>query len=139
MYTVSQVLVIGCLRHILEIHMTRQRNDTHSTEFGLWLRNQKSLDQKHGYLATNLDYIWGNYNKLKWMMIEEKRWMAPLRQSQKDLIEVLDQCCKKDPMYEGFHLLQFERTSPDDGRIFWDEKEISREELLQLLSFRTTL
>jgi hypothetical protein len=118
---------------------TRQRLDGTSTEFGLWLRKQKSLDQKYGYLATNLDYIWGNYNQLKWMMIEEKRWKAPLRQAQRDLIEVLDQSCKQDPMYEGFHLLQFERTSPEDGRIWWDEKEITKEELLQLLSFRVSL
>lgn len=115
--------------------MTRQRNDSHSTEFGIWLRKQRQIDQKLGYLTTNLDYIWGNYNKQKWMLIEEKRYGNPLRQAQKDMFELVDECCKTDSRYKGFHVLQFENTSPEDGRIIWDGNEISKQQLLRLLTF----
>ena len=115
--------------------MTRKRLDTHSTEFGLWLRSQKQLDQRLGYLTTNLDYIWGNYNKQKWMLIEEKRYGSALRQAQMDMIELVDKCCRADPRYQGFHFLQFENTSPDDGGMFWDNMPISKQNLLRLLTF----
>lgn len=115
--------------------MTRQRLDSHSTEFGLWLRQQKELDQRFGYLTTNLDFIWGNYNKQKWMLIEEKRYGAKLRQAQLDMIELVDKCCRADPRYQGFHLLTFSGTSPEDGVIYWDDKEVSKEQLTKLLSF----
>ena len=115
--------------------MTKQRYDSHSTEFGLWLRSQRALGTKLGFVATNLDYIWGNYDKKKWMLIEEKRWQAPLRHAQKQLIDLVDNCCNTDPMYQGFALLQFERTSPEDGRIYWNNTEIDRDQLLKRLAF----
>lgn len=117
--------------------MTRKRIDNHSTEFGLWLRDQPSLQQRLGYLATNLDFIWGNYNKQKWMLIEEKRYGSGLRQAQLDLIEMVDKCCKADPRYQGFHLLQFENTSPLDGGIFWDGKKVTIGQLIKILEFES--
>ncbi|OGC90206.1 MAG: hypothetical protein A2W25_15490 [candidate division Zixibacteria bacterium RBG_16_53_22] len=36
--------------------------------------------------------------------------------------------------YGGFLLIQFENTSPNDGKIFIDSKQVSAEELKQLLS-----
>jgi len=53
--------------------MTKPRFDDKSTEFGLWLRNQKEIDSGLGYITSNLDYIWRNYNTGDWMLIEEKR------------------------------------------------------------------
>lgn len=123
--------------------MTRRRIDQHGTEFGEWVRRQPILAGRHGYLATNLDYIWGNYEKQKWMLIEEKRWMSELRPAQWDMIELVHHCCKSNEAnwekYQGFHLLQFERTNPDDGRIFWDKQEISKQQLIRLLSFEEAL
>ena len=62
--------------------MTRKRYDKHSTEFGLWLREQKELDSKFGYVATNLDYMWKNYKTGLWMFLEEKRYNGQLTFSQ---------------------------------------------------------
>ena len=45
--------------------MTQKRRDDHSTEFGLWLREQDDLDSKKGYIATNIDYVWINYKSKK--------------------------------------------------------------------------
>mgnify|MGYP001817798818 CR=1 FL=1 len=70
--------------------MTRKRNDEHSTEFGLWLREQKELDsRKEKYTATNLDFIWSNYGTKKYMLLEEKRKMSKCTWSQYNLYKTL--------------------------------------------------
>jgi len=54
--------------------MTKRRNDSHSTEYGLWLRDEPSIDSSLGYVATNIDYIWRNYKTGDWMIKKEKRY-----------------------------------------------------------------
>lgn len=117
--------------------MTQQRRDSHSTEFGLWLRDQKEIDSGLGYVATNIDYLWRNYKTGKWMLIEEKRYGRKAKYPQTALFELLDKACQLDNNYYGFHYLIFENTSPDDGKIFLDNKEITKDELLQFLLFET--
>lgn len=122
--------------------MTKLRNDLHSTEFGLWLRGQlllqtdvSCIDSKLGYVTTNIDYIWENYKTGDWMFIEEKRYMSGCGFSQKNQFIKLNSKIK-DKSYHGFHLLQFEKTSPEDGKIYLDNKEITKEKLLKFLSFK---
>lgn len=116
--------------------MTRQRYDNHSTEFGLWLRQQAELDSKLGYQATNLDYIWGNYKTGDWMCIEEKRYGADVSLAQRQLFTKLSNAISDAPGCHGVHLLQFEQTTPDDGRIYWNRVEVTKEELLDILKFK---
>ena len=117
--------------------MTQARRDGHSTEFGLWLRVQPEIDSKReGFVATNLDYIWSNYRSGQWMLLEEKRFGMTPRRYQLCLFALLDKLAWIDPRYRGFHLLVFERTSPDDGEIFLDGKVIDKAELLEFLQFR---
>lgn len=115
--------------------MTLQRNDNHSTEFGLWLRHQEEIDSKLGYVATNIDYIWRNYKTRKWMLIEEKRYMSPLKFPQSELLSLVDNASKNDNTYYGLHLLQFEHTDPDDGKIFIDGVAVTKDELIKFLQF----
>lgn len=115
--------------------MTKQRFDQKSTEFGLWLRKEPAIDSSLGYIASNVDYVWRNYKTGDWMLIEEKRFMATLKRWQKEIFNTLDQCCHHDPHYRGFHLIQFEHTSPDDGKIFLDGSEISLTDLIEFLKF----
>lgn len=115
--------------------MTRQRNDSHSTEFGLWLREQPELASSLGYAGTNVDFLWCDYKRDKWMLIEEKRYMASITYSQEQLVNRLIAGCRNDPTFYGFHLLQFEKTSPLDGAMYWDGKRITIEELIKILKF----
>ena len=39
--------------------------------------------------------------------------------------------------YYGFHLLQFEKTTFEDGKVFFDRKEVTKEELIKLMSFES--
>lgn len=122
--------------------MTKQRNDTHSTEFGLWIRNQEEISSYDGYRGYNLDFIWWKkkgFNKEPefWMLIEEKRFMSDCRSDQYLTYKWLHLkiCQLKDPTYKGMHLLQFENTSPEDGKIVLDHKEITKEQLIKFLKF----
>lgn len=114
--------------------MTKKRYDNHSTEFGLWLRGVPEIDSGAGYLASNLDYIWRNYKTGHWMLIEEKRFMSKMKRWQKETFKTLHQAAKSDPKYRGFAFIQFENTSPDDGKTFWNGIEISRDELVRRLA-----
>ncbi len=115
--------------------MTRQRNDDHSTEFGLWLRKQLPIDSGLGYVATNLDYMWGNHKTGKWMLLEEKRYNKGLTFAQTKQFQDLDKAAGSDPKYHGFHLLRFEKTNPEDGKLRLDNKIISISELISFLRF----
>ena len=117
--------------------MTRPRYDKHSTEFGLWLRKQRCIDSRLGYVATNLDYIWSNYKTGLWMLLEEKRFNAKLTFSQEKQFEVLHNIAVGDINYKGFHLITFENTSPDDGNIKFNNNHITVYELMKFLTFET--
>lgn len=119
--------------------MTQQRRDQQSTEFGIWLRQQPEIDSRFGYVASNLDYIWSNYLTGKWMLIEEKRYRSKVRFYQNRLFGMLDYAIKSGvaQKYYGFHVISFEHTSPDDGRIFIDNREVSRNELISFLQFNS--
>lgn len=117
--------------------MTAQRRDSHSTEFGLWLRDQQEIDSKKGYVATNIDYLWRNYKTGDWMYLEEKRHGSLVKSWQKMLFDLVDRLAKIDPKYHGFNYLVFENTSPEDGKIFLNGKLITKEQLLNFLQFRS--
>lgn len=117
--------------------MTAKRKDGHSTEFGLWLREQQEIDSKKGFVATNIDYIWHNYKTGDWMIIEEKRYNSSVKRWQKSMFDIVDWCARISGhrKYKGFHIIRFEKTNPDDGRIYIDGKERTRQELIKFLMF----
>ena len=148
--------------------MTRQRNDEHSTELGLWLRadvQESTIGSRLGYRATNIDYVWDNYKTGHFFHLEEKRYMARPTPAQLDVFLRENDKFKEDPKYHGFYIIRFEKTDPDDGKLFlsrvehwkkdfeeWPpgtghkrcfttladssaEKEISKTDFLRLLTF----
>jgi len=109
-----------------------------ATEFSDWLREQPIIDSiNFGYVTTNIDYMWRNYNTNQWMLIEEKRRIAIVPQWQRDMLKILNTACKTDNNYHGIHLIQFENKNPDDGRIYLDKEEITRDELIDFLQFKS--
>jgi hypothetical protein len=116
--------------------MTSRRRDSHSTEFGLWLRDQKEIDSKLGYIATNIDYIWTNYKTGEWMIIEEKRRGKDCSEWQRKIFRTIHKSAKHDPKYRGIYLVQFENTSPDDGKIWINKKPATKADLIKLLQFK---
>ena len=115
--------------------MTKQRIDSHSTEFGLWTRQQSAISSDIGFVATNIDFVWKNYKTGKWMFIEEKRHSSDVKRWQHEIFSDLHHACKSAKGYCGFHLLVFENTNPDDGKMWLDRKEITIEQLVKFLRF----
>lgn len=115
--------------------MTKPRYDTHGTEFGSWLRVQPEIDSGLGYVATNVDYMWRNYKTGLWMLIEEKRHSRQPKRWQQQMFGILDKVSRRDPNYRGFHILVFEKTSPEDGRMWLDGELITRQGLIGFLTF----
>jgi hypothetical protein len=115
--------------------MTQKRRDDNSTEFGLWLREQNKIHSVLGFTPTNIDYMWRNYRTNNWMLIEEKRYKKMPEFYQIEDYKVIDKTSQTDPKYKGFHVIVFEKTSPDDGDIFLDGKFINVHDLLDFLRF----
>jgi hypothetical protein len=113
--------------------MTTKRRDDHSTEFGLWLREQPEIDSGLGFIATNIDYMWQNYKTGRWMLIEEKRHGRKPAKWQVGMFKILNWCAKHHPHFVGFFVIIFENTSPDDGKIWINGKEITKEKLIEFL------
>lgn len=126
--------------------MTRQRNDGHSTEFGLWLRKYGPDSRKQGLDIENLDYVVYNYLTGDLMVLEEKRHGSNLTHAQQDTFNILSQIIANGvtkPVktkrgirlinYHGFHVVKFENTSPDDGWTEINGNRVSRDEVVQFL------
>jgi hypothetical protein len=115
--------------------MTKKEMYSSKTQFSKWLRDQTELDSEKGYICTDLDYIWLNYKKDKWMMIEEKRTSGTITNAQRIVFKRIHKLCLKDPDYQGMHQISFENTNPDDGRTYLNGKFISKRDLINFLTF----
>jgi hypothetical protein len=116
--------------------MTRKRYDTHSTEFGLWLRAQKDLASKDGYTATNIDYLWRHRRTGQWLLMEEKRYGAYPRPWQLHSFAIIDRLARThDSNYCGFYVVVFENTSPQDGNLWINMISATRADVKAILQF----
>jgi hypothetical protein len=118
--------------------MTRQEiTGVRSLDFSSWVR--KNLpDSATGFSASDLDFVLWNWKTKKVMLLEIKTRNSTPRIGQKIMWSNLNRWVKNgidsDWTYLGFHLVVFERTSFDDGKCFFDNKEITESELIKKLS-----
>lgn len=125
--------------------MTCKRRDGGGTQFSNWLREQPEIDSYNNkFFATDIDYVWVNRKKQKYMMLEEKRNGKMPSKCQARVFQNIDSKCKKDKRYCGFYCIVFENTSPENGKIYlygdmknFDNKKetLTRDELLKFLKF----
>lgn len=128
--------------------MTKQRPDNwickdvncpheSSKKFNSWVRN-KLPDSSSGYSASDLDFILWNWKTKKYMLLEIKSRNAKCRTGQhymwKNLHHWLKRGTTEDWEYKGFHLITFENTSFEDGKCYYDTKEITEIDLIKKLS-----
>ena len=114
---------------------TRKSYFQKGSPFSEWLREQPEIDSKLGYVTTDIDYVWRDYNTGLFLLIEEKCRMGEPDYPQMETFRILNKSIESDN-YRGIHLVQFENTSPDDGAVFLDRKEITKQELLDFLRFK---
>ena len=118
--------------------MTRQEiTGVRSLDFSSWVR-AKLPDSSTGFSASDLDFILWNWKTRKIMLLEIKTRNAIPRQGQKIMWKKLNKWLadgiEKDWQYLGFHLIQFEKTSFEDGNCYLDYKLITEEKLISFLS-----
>ena len=115
---------------------TRQRQYHGGTQFTNWIRRVPELDSKEfGYTASDVDLVWSNFKTGQFMLIEEKRKMDKLYPGQISIFKNLHESIR-NPKYSGFHFIQFENSSPLDGKIFVNGLELLDNEFIQFFTFR---
>lgn len=119
--------------------MTRQEfSGVRDLTFSGWVRKELP-DSSTGFMVADLDFILQNYKTKKLMLLEIKTRNAELRPWQYNLFKNLDRWIAKgidlDWRYLGFHRIKFQNTFFNDGKCFYDDNEISEDDLRQELSF----
>ena len=115
----------------------KELTGTRDLTFSGWIR--KSLpDSSLGFCASDLDFILWNWKTKKIMLLEIKTRNAKMRKFQSIMFSLLHKWISKGIdrgwKYEGFYLIQFEKTSFEDGKCFLNYKEISEADLIKKLS-----
>jgi hypothetical protein len=123
--------------------MTRQlqNNKYFTTPFSNWCRENKELDSKKaGITISDVDMIITHYrNNNRFIILEEKCNLQPIKFPQSKILMRLHNLCKADENYMGYYFVQFQNESPFDGKIYitdmstGDKIEISEEQLTQFL------
>ena len=119
--------------------MTRKENTfKRDNYFSSWCR-EKLPESKTGFMVSDIDFILYDYKFKRIMLIETKCMNTEIKTWQKNLFKNINKWIAKgiddDWKYDGFHLLVFENTNFSNGKVFFDHKEISENELLERLSF----
>ncbi len=132
---------------------TRSRGDNGDTPFGKWLRTHPELDSRiTGLDVENIDYTLFLYIRGYLRLIEEKmKYDNFSTLAQRDTHGVLDQICQfacshpdftakraiagrvEKITYGGYHLVQFEKTNPDDGGVRLNGMPVTKEQFLLFL------
>lgn len=145
--------------------MTKKRFDNRDTPFGRWIRGHQELQSSLGFDFQDFDHVLPNdyfdseehkvyishqFLNGQMMLLEEKRYKSPRTMSQRDTFGILDQWCgaasgmevKREiegrpnkVEYWGYYVIQFEKTSPIDGKIWVNGEPATRRDLLELLKF----
>lgn len=102
----------------------------------LWIRFKLPNSKKEGLCVEDIDVIAANCTTKQMMMLETKTENAEVKFPQKEVFNNLHRWIKKGIKndgwnYLGFHGIKFERKFFNDGKCFWDKKEIAEEELIK--------
>ena len=128
--------------------MTRAANNPNDfTPFSHWLRALPDPLSSRVISNQNLDYIWHNYRESWLITIEEKRHGGSVPPAQQDTHYIIEQMLTASsglrvqtlrgirPIeYRGHYVIRFENTTPDDGRIWINDTQATKHDLLRLLS-----
>lgn len=91
-----------------------------------------------GFKVTDIDFILFNEKTRKIMMVETKTRNKEMPSWQKDIFKNLDEWLRKGIdsswTYLGFHVVRFENTNFENGKVFYDGKQSNEQEIVYLLS-----
>ena len=119
--------------------MTRsEKTGERNLDFSRWVRRNLP-DSYEGYVVSDLDFVLCNEKTKKLMLVEAKCYNSVSRPWQKRLFNNIDRWIRNgvepDWQYLGFHVVVFSNTAPNNGKISFNNKDITEDELKKLLSF----
>lgn len=87
-----------------------------------------------GALITDIDFVLTKNGTKKACLIEKKALNAPNKPWQDQLIADLQEGLKRAGWSVGSHLIQFENTTFENGKVYLDFRESSEEEIRKTLT-----
>jgi hypothetical protein len=101
---------------------------------------------RSGYNLVDIDGVWSEWgNKTnsnpKWMILEIKRGCEEVSYPEELALKFLDDSIKNSSSvsargYCGAFVVRFENSSPDDGKIWINDREVSREQYIAFRLFK---
>jgi len=116
--------------------MTIKRKYSGGMDLGMWFREQPEIDSKKGYLISDVDFMYYHRYSGLWMLLEVKCKISEPKSWHRNMLLILDKCAKNDPNYRGFHLISFENSTPDNGRIFINTRHVTKEQFMLFLQYK---
>jgi len=101
--------------------------------FNTWVSKKLPHDS---FIAMDIDMFLANSHAQRAMMLEVKLQNAEIKPWQKKWMEKIEAWIRAGTgrwIFEGFKPLIFEKTTFKDGRVFFDGKEVTEEELIRIL------
>lgn len=114
--------------------------------FNEWIKKYLP-DSYGGYLVTDVDFVLYDESINRFMILEVKTKNGVMKYWQKRVYKQLAKWIEIGIRHDeyagpwqflGFHQLIFQHTTPEDGRMFFDNKEVERDELLRILEMKDT-
>ena len=118
------------------------------TDFSNYVRSE-CAGIKHKFTAFDIDFVFRDYGRKKIQIVETKtrqnEFSLGVSEGQKHYLPEIAaifaagiKAGAPAPGWEwhGLHLIQFERTMPTNGKVWWDGELVSEYELFQLIEMR---
>jgi hypothetical protein len=122
-------------------HTRPEQSGERNLDFSGWVR-ENLPDSYDGFRVSDLDFILANVKTKKIMLLEQKIYAGKTRNWQKELFSYVNRWISTgienenpDWEYLGFHTVVFEKTFPENGKIWFDGQLVTKEELRDKLSF----
>ena len=118
--------------------MTRKENSgVRDLTFNNWIR-EKLPDSATGFMVSDIDFFMYNWKTKRCMFIESKSHNSTMREWQIRMYSMLTSWVKKgidgEWTFYGYHVVTFENTSFNNGKVSLDGKEVTENELTDFLS-----
>ena len=131
--------------------MTRDIQICSKSEFSGWLKNYgpQADEDLDGVDIQDIDYVVFAYLAGDLMTVEAKERNGYIRKPQRDTQNIIRQLLMlgatnstvetirgtRPIKYHGHHLIQFQKTTPDNGWVKLDGKIVTRDQLVKFLNF----
>ena len=121
--------------------MTRKENTNnrdHDLYFSRWVRSNLR-DSYDNFRVYDIDFIMWDKKTKEVRLLELKSNGADVRPDQKMMLQMFAETFKNGMAdgwkFKGVHLIQFEKNTFDDGKVFLNKVEISEDKLIKFLNF----